>query len=630
MRAALQRTWFGVAGGLIAGAIVGGAEALVVLAAATGEYWALAYGVVVYGALGAVLGLVPGGLLALLGRGQDQAAAARAWAVSAALVGSGLTGWIAARLVTVHVLRERPASAEVLGIAGGAVVVGVLLTLWLAPIVLTRTPLRVLVRPKGALVFFGGLVGLSVLFSLAPGAPVARELVPARSAEDAHGGAPDMLLVVVDGLRADALGTGTPALSGLAQDGILFGRGWAHATWSRGAVASLLLATPPPVHGVMGPADSVPGDRPGLPGALRAAGYATAMVTGGDELTRSWGGHHGFDWLEAMRTPSPLDPPHSARHLLALRVLRAWERRRGGHGLAPPAAEVLARAGEVASANHAAGNRWFVLAHVRDPALALDAPAPPGEAPARYRAAVQAVDAALAQELSGLGAAGVLDDALVVVVGAYGASMGDQGHFGSGGALSDGGLRVPLLLRLPDRRLAGRRADWDVRVMDLAPTLAIAAGAGVPPGWWGTDLLDQDVVDLMTGNVPPAPERDFAPIDDSDVVSPDTLGRPLLAGQDVGGFHRVALRDGGWKYARTRDPNGRTGEALFDLDQDPRETRNLAGPAARRRVEMARELDRLLAEIQDPVGDCDSCLTRAATGVRVDCTEACAGREDVE
>ncbi len=631
MRTALQRTWFGVAGGLIAGGVVGGTEALLVLtASATGEYWALSFGVVVYGLLGALLGLIPGALLALVGRGEDQAAAARAWAVAASLVGSGLTGWIGAHFVTVRLLRERPPSTEVLVAGGGALLAAVLATLWLAPIFLTRTPLRVLVRPKGALVFFGGLVGLSVLFSLAPGARVAREPLPARPVADAPGGAPDVLLIAVDGLRADALGPDTPALAGLAREGVLFEEAWAHATWSRGAVASLLLSSPPLVHGVMGPGDGIPGDRPGLPGALREAGYATAIITAGSELTRSWGGHHGFDWLEALRTPSPLDPPHSARHLLALSELRAWEQRRFRQPLAPPASAVLSSAVAVAQDNHAAGNRWFVFAHVRDPALALDGSASPADAPARYRAAIRAVDDAVAAALTTLAADAALDDTLVVVVGTCGAGLGEQGYLGSGGPLTDAALRVPILLRFPDRRLAGARAPWDVRVMDLAPTLAALAGAPVAPGWWGTDLLDPDVVDLLSGRVPPPPERDFAPVDDSAVVSPDTLGRPLLAAQDIGGHHRVALRSGGWKYARTVDPHGRAAEALYDLAADPREQRNLAGPAARRRAEMAHELDRLIGEIRGPSGDCDACRRRAATGVRVDCAEACEGREELE
>jgi hypothetical protein len=178
-------------------------------------------------------------------------------------------------------------------------------------------------------------------------------------------------------------------------------------------------------------------------------------------------------------------------------------------------------------------------------------------------------------------------------------------------------------MALPEGALAGRVAAWPVRTMDLAPTLAVQGRAPLPPVWWGQDLLEQDAVDLLMGRVRPAPDRDFEALPDGDVISPETLARPVVAAQDLDGVSRVALRDRGWKYVRRQGPDGRTVEELYDLNRDPGELQNLAGPAARERVQMGRELERLLREWSGEDGACGACIATSADPA--DCRIACGG-----
>ena len=157
--------------------------------------------------------------------------------------------------------------------------------------------------------------------------------------------------------------------------------------------------------------------------------------------------------------------------------------------------------------------------------------------------------------------------------------------------------------------------------MDLASTLVVQARAVQPTGWHAQDLLEQDAVDLLTGRIAPPPDRDFEALPDASVISEQTLARPVVAAQDLDGTSRIALRDGPWKYVRRKGPDGNTVEELYDLENDPQELTNLAGPAARERVRLGRRLDRMLAEWSGGEGTCGGCLASVADPA--DCALAC-------
>ena len=71
---------------------------------------------------------------------------------------------------------------------------------------------------------------------------------------------PNVVLVVVDTLRADALGTlgsayPTPHLDRLAAEGVVFSTAIAASTWTLPSVASLITSLHPSEHGLLGAAE---------------------------------------------------------------------------------------------------------------------------------------------------------------------------------------------------------------------------------------------------------------------------------------------------------------------------------------------------------------------------------------
>jgi len=122
----------------------------------------------------------------------------------------------------------------------------------------------------------------------------------------------------------------------------------------------------------------------------------------------------------------------------------------------------------------------------------------------------------------------------------------------------EGGTRVVAMIRWPARLGEGRRFAHPTCYLDLLPTFAGAAGVPLPPGIDGIDLLP-----LLEGRAA-LPER------------------TLLLGRDTA----VSTR---WKLK---------GDALFDLIEDPRESRDLAA----RHPETLRRLRQELAAFASMAG----------------------------
>ena len=94
---------------------------------------------------------------------------------------------------------------------------------------------------------------------LALAAVLAASVLPGAACGSGSRG-PNVVLIVVDSLRADALGcygekpSPSPAIDRLAADGVLFERVVARASWNLPSVSSLVTSTPPWVHGQGAPA----------------------------------------------------------------------------------------------------------------------------------------------------------------------------------------------------------------------------------------------------------------------------------------------------------------------------------------------------------------------------------------
>ncbi len=116
---------------------------------------------------------------------------------------------------------------------------------------------------------------------------------------------------------------------------------------------------------------------------------------------------------------------------------------------------------------------------------------------------------------------------------------------GEKGLLSEGGIRVPFLIRWPGSIPAGRVIDTPVSTLDIAPTAIAVSGAKAPANLDGINLL---------------------PI----LREPSSTMAPRILHWRF--WNQIACRDERWKYLSVRNQK----EFLFDLASDEHEKRNLA------------------------------------------------------
>ena len=599
----IRRVGFGLGGGLLAGGLVGVAEALWVLSwARTGEYGALLVGLALYSAAGLVVGAAVGVGLAGLGRVWVGLGDAAAWSLGFAVSAIGLLGLVAWQTLA----RLDLGGGAAPSLAAALLALGAGLW-WLGWIFVGRTRLLGLTRLRGAAGAWAALALLAALFSFSPGGGEGEgELAPLRERPPA-GLSPDVLLVVVDGLRADHVGALggpeglTPRLDRLASEGITFEAAFSSSATTRPAFAALLAGAPGPTTGVRAPADGVGDAIETLGEVLQERGYATGMMPNSRELSRAWNVQQGFDWF-AWRAPPPLaGVPESARHLVGYAALRAHLARGGlrapEHYL--PAAATIGPAQRFVDAN--ADRPWLLVLHWMEPHppwFGGDGALTAGEGSdgakrAAYSEEVRAVDRALGALIDGLEAAGRADDLAIVVTANHGEELGDHGGWGHGATLYDEVLHVPLIVRLPGGGYAGARVPWQVGLIDVAPTVAVLAGAEVPDAWTGRDLLSSGFDEALAevGLSPGFEAGDDVPdVDPAATVA--ERATPILAELRRGRFAVQALRVSGWKYIVTTGdpPRHLPEEALFHVADDPDEVESLAGVDGPRQAELSRQL----------------------------------------
>jgi uncharacterized sulfatase len=167
---------------------------------------------------------------------------------------------------------------------------------------------------------------------------------------------------------------------------------------------------------------------------------------------------------------------------------------------------------------------------------------------AAYYACVSFMDAQVGVLLDALDRLGIADETVVVFTSDHGYHLGEHGGLWGKGTLFEEGVRVPLVVARPgDGAARSRRL---VEMVDLYPTLAELCGLPAPEGLEGTSfapLLD-------------APDREWK--------------RAAFATMRKGGALAKSVRTERYRFTRWGAGHG---AELYDLENDPREFRNLAG-----------------------------------------------------
>jgi arylsulfatase A-like enzyme len=204
---------------------------------------------------------------------------------------------------------------------------------------------------------------------------------------------------------------------------------------------------------------------------------------------------------------------------------------------------------------------------------------------AAYWAMIDLLDAQVGRILDALDRTGQRQNTLVVFMSDHGEMLGDHGIYLKGPYFYEPAIRVPLMLSWPGRIPAGRRSPALVELTDLAPTLLDAAGVERHPGMQGRSLWPS-----LASTAPFVAHR-------SDVYCEYYNARS--SHRDPLAFATM-VRDDRHKLVVV---HGRGEGELYDLRDDPSESRNLWDDPAQLGVKAAM-LERLcdrMAETVDPL-----------------------------
>jgi arylsulfatase A-like enzyme len=398
-------------------------------------------------------------------------------------------------------------------------------------------------------------------------------------AKQADTSRPNVLIILIDTLRADRLGSygydrdTSPNLDKLAAEGWRFSAAVSQAPWTKPSVASLFTGqyarqtsvgtdswTPLRVQGLPYVSSLAPWHLT-LAEAMAGSGYDTAAFGHNNNLVPEAGYSQGFftyDWKEL-----PAGFVHQLKKRLGIRRAGDWITRHFLRWL---------------NANE--GGRFFAYLHTLDVHWPYRPPAPfhgmftakpslenfnrpnfmsdqirkirSGTRPEpdtvramsdAYDECIRHVDHQLGELFQELASRGLYDNTLIVVTSDHGEEFMDHGMLSHGHALYDELIRVPLIVKFPcpGRHCAPAVVEAPVELVDIFPTVMEAAGLATPELLAGKSLTDNT--------------------------------RPATRAAYSERLDQMAMRTRDWKVIYDEPSNS---EKLFDLRNDPGEKSDLA------------------------------------------------------
>jgi arylsulfatase A-like enzyme len=359
---------------------------------------------------------------------------------------------------------------------------------------------------------------------------------------------PNLVLITLDTLRADALGAygqranTTPNIDRLASQGVLFERVSSSNPETLPSHATLFTGRWPYTHGVRANAGYVLAERNlTLAEQLASQGYATAAEVATRVLRNTTGVTQGFEryrgpdspGVKHKRIPDPDDPENP--HVTDTRV----------------GSDISARGIEFIRKNRR--RPFFLWLHYFDahqphaPAATFRRRIPSSP----YHAEVASLDYQVGLVIGELERLGLAGRTLVAVTADHGEGLGEHGEDSHAYLVYDTTMQVPLVLWGLKDLPRGRRISTPVRTVDLAPTaLDLMAQPALP------DAQGVSLAPLIRGKASDLQLVGYGEAHQLRIV----FGLPVLRFIEVGR----------WKYIHKVSPE------LYDIERDPGERTNLA------------------------------------------------------
>lgn len=609
----------GLSGGILGGALTGLAEATYLIAT-TGapDYLSPFYATLLYGLIAAPIGLAAGLALSVVEKVRGEVGDGFAWSW-------GFVGGMAplAAFVLLYIVRKvvyLEQGMPVQGLLGVLAAVGAveLLVLFFVPKFI-EGKLEIMLTAKGLAGAWGGLLLITGLVAAAPLTDDPRaNFAAGKAVPEGMSDAPDVLLIMVDTLRADYLGTygkdgnPSPELDAFASDAVVFEAAFAQASWTRSSGATLFTSRIPSSHNADTKAAMLSSDAVTFAEPLQSAGVTTGALVNNINMSATFGFDQGFDSFLYESPDYHYFASESVFGLTLYKVIHKLSERMGGakavHSFYQPAEVVFDDTKAFLEAN--SEGRVALFTHLMEPhdpyfehpSLSGSGPDFNGVGYARaehefpkaedaeylkgvYLDEIRWMDAELGRFFGWLRETDRYDDLMIVITADHGEEFGEHGGFWHGTTLYEEQIHIPLIVKLPGNAHAGTRVPWQVRSLDVAPTMSSALGVPPDASWQGKDLMADVEGWLADLEAEAQAEPEDGEPGEDEPLQPEVRApghakdRLVIAEEDFEGNVIAAIRTRGLKYIRAQEggPRGLSAQELFAVAKDPKETKELLG-----------------------------------------------------
>lgn len=459
-------------------------------------------------------------------------------------------------------------------------------------------------RPQGRGVqVLASLGALAVLATFAIWRPSGTDAAPeyAKLQSSAPAG-PNVIMLVVDTLRADALGCygyerpTSPHIDAFAQGGTRFASASSPAAWTKPSTATLLTGLHPSRHGALhhGSRLRLPAGEQALAEVFRDAGLATAAFVTNPNIKRVFEFDRGFQEFFDSPVEDTLSLAalrDSASGQLLIRLSRHqfnWKYENDVFSMNEHVFAWFERNAE---------ERFFLYLHYIDPHAPYAPPEPyrsefvqdhglvvHNERKRKvgrdlYDGEVRTFDAGFGQLLDRLKSHAILDNTVIAITSDHGEEWYEFGVVGHGTSLYEPVIGVPMILAGPG--VPGDQTVGEpVQTLDLPATLLDLASVG-------TDRLGDG--SSFAGLLDPSLEEQRALFLENEFGMGHAVDNDFVLSGMRRGPYKLILTE----RHRYRPPgDAHPAQEFYDLSQDPAEERNLiADPEHQERIgQMVREL----------------------------------------
>ena len=387
-----------------------------------------------------------------------------------------------------------------------------------------------------------------------------------RTSVAAQPSPPNVIVVLVDTLRADRLGVYgnrnglTPYLDELARRGTVFSNAYASSSWTCPSVASLFTSRYPSQHQVTTLDARISDSEVTLAERLQQARYRGLGFVANLRLTEQLGYGQGFERWNSYLSATKLRADRLRRRLLSSPQLGAapgaqaplflyvhYMEPHAPYNMPPRYRKKFERRSDPSIDSAAAAQKLLDLNFGALSAAELD------HLTSLYDAEVAFLDDELRRLMAGLEARGLLQHSIVVVTADHGEELGEHQLVGHGVSLYNQELHVPLIV-VGQGVPVGQVVREPVSLMDVAPSLLALIGQPAEPRFAGRSL-----VPLLQGGTAPV-----------DIVAElfqasTTFDARRHSSAIVRGNHKLLTIAGNWRTVADAE--------MYDLAADPAETK---------------------------------------------------------